>query len=62
MLKKTDDLVLGDVPQSGAQNVAPHLLNTSDDGKCDKPEPEEKVNLLVDDVHLAISSEHNNQR
>ena len=31
-----------------------HLLNTRDDCQSHKPEPEEKVNLLVDDVHLGI--------
>ena len=31
-----------------------HLLSSSDYGKTDKPEPEEKVDLLIDDVHLWI--------
>ena len=44
----------GYVYGSGLHSVKknPDLLSTSDDGKCDKPEPEEKVDLLVDDVHL----------
>ena len=31
-----------------------HLLSSGDYGKADKPEPEEKVDLLIDDVHLWI--------
>ena len=37
-----------------------HLLSSGDYGKADKPEPEEKVDLLIDDVHLWIIANKEN--
>ena len=37
-----------------------HLLSSGDYGKGDKPEPEEKVDLLIDDVHLWINANKKN--
>ena len=37
-----------------------HLLSSGDYGKGDKPKPEEKVDLLIDDVHLWIIANKEN--